>query len=75
MKWIYGGVMIIENRNNEIIIRIPANIDINISQDFIEYVHVKSILSGSSASQEDIEKISDEINKLWWEKNKTRFIK
>ncbi len=67
--------MLLERQNNEIVIRIPNNIDINVLQNFIDYLKVKTILSKSKASEESIENISSDINNSWWNKNKNKFIK
>lgn len=66
--------MKIERGNNEIRFTIPDNIvDIDEIQYFIDYVRFKEITSKSKATKADSEKIADEINKSWWEKNKSRF--
>lgn len=38
--------MLIERKNDEIIIRIPAMVNIDELQDFIEYVRYKELISG-----------------------------
>ncbi|MBI5417450.1 hypothetical protein HZA55_05830 [Candidatus Poribacteria bacterium] len=67
--------MIVKRQDNEIVIRIQERIDINVLQNFIDYLKTKSIISKSKASKENIENISKEINNSWWNKNKNRFIK
>ncbi len=66
--------MSIERINNEFLIKIPASIDMGILQQFLDYVQVKTISSQSSASDEEILKISEDINKNWWIKNKQHFV-
>lgn len=67
--------MILERQNNEIVIRIQERVDINVLQNFIDYLKIKSIISKSKASEDNIENISKEINSSWWNKNKSRLIK
>ena len=65
--------MIIERKKDQLVIRIPENIDPEGLQDFIDYLKVKTITAKSSAADREIEEISGGINKTWWEKNKDRF--
>ena len=67
--------MIIERTAKEVIIRIPASVNTDDLQDFIDYTRYKELTSKSNASQHDIDKLADEINKDWWADNRTRFIK
>ncbi|MEA5461343.1 hypothetical protein VB796_19925 [Arcicella sp. LKC2W] len=67
--------MSIERINNEFLIKIPSSVDIGILQQFLDYVRVKTIASQSTASDEDILGIADDINKNWWIENKQHFIK
>ena len=67
--------MIVERKNDELVIRIPEKVDPDGLQNFIDYLKVKTISAKSSATSREIEKISSEINKSWWEKNKDRFVK
>jgi four helix bundle protein len=66
--------MIIERIKNELVIRMPDNIDPEGIQDFIDYLKVKTITAKSSATKKEIERISTEINKSWWKRNKSRLI-
>jgi hypothetical protein len=67
--------MIIERTNNEILIRIPNTIDIDGIQRAINYIRYNELTLKSQAKQEDVDKLADEINKDWWEKNKNRLLK
>ena len=66
--------MSIERIDNEFLIKIPSSVDIGILQQFLDYVRVKTIASQSTASDEDILQIADNINKSWWIENKQHFI-
>lgn len=66
--------MRIERKNNEMRFTIPDNIvDLAEIQSFIDYIKSKELTSKSSANQSDANKIANEINKSWWEKNKSKF--
>lgn len=67
--------MTIERANNEIIIRIPDIVDPDKLQRLINYLIYQEATSKSEAVQEDVDQLSSEINKGWWEKNKSRFLK
>jgi hypothetical protein len=67
--------MIIERTDNEILIRIPNSVDIEGAQRIIDYIRYQEITSRSKATQEDVDKLADEVNKAWWGKNKDTFLK
>jgi hypothetical protein len=67
--------MEIERTNNQIIIRLPANVDTEGLQKFIDYLSYKEASSRSVAKQSDVDKLARESKKGWWEKNRARLIK
>lgn len=67
--------MIIERNNKEVIIRLPATVDTDDLQDFIDYARYKELTSKSIATQKDIDELAEKVNKDWWLKNRKRFIK
>ena len=67
--------MIIERTNKEILIRIPNTVDLEGAQRIIDYIRYQEVTSKSKAKQKDIDKLADDINKGWWEKNKDTFLK
>ena len=68
--------MTITSENNELIIRIPENLmGLSEIQELIDYLKFKSITSKSKAKANDAEKLADEINQSWWNKNKDKYIK
>ena len=67
--------MLIERKNNEIIIRIPAMVDTDDLQDFIDYVRYKELTSDINVPQDNINKLASDLNKNWWKENRKRFIK
>jgi hypothetical protein len=67
--------MLIERTNNEVIIRLPSNVDTEGVQRLVDYLIYKEATANSKAKQTDVDKLSKEIKKNWWKKNRTRFIK
>ena len=51
------------NSENDIIIRIPQNLYDENVQDFIDYIEYKKTVNKSEATQEDIDKLVEEIKK------------
>ncbi len=67
--------MKIEYLEKEIKITIPNGfIGMDEIQRLIDYYKFAEIASKSQATEDDINEISDEINKSWWDKNKHRFV-
>lgn len=65
--------MTIERTAQEIIIRLPANVDISGLQRMINYLTYKEAVSQSKATQADADALAKEAKAGWWEKNKHRF--
>jgi maltodextrin utilization protein YvdJ len=66
--------MIIENKDNEIIIRISANVNLVDIQKSLDFIRYKEILSKSKATAADAEALATEINTNWWNENKSKYI-
>ena len=60
--------MIIERTDKEILIRIPNTVDIEGAQRIIDYIRYQEITAKSRATQEDVDKLANEINRDWWNK-------
>ncbi len=68
--------MIIERvENNKIVITFSSNFDMFGIQRLIDYGRYLEATSKSKAKQSDIDKLADEVNESWWNKNKHRFSK
>ncbi len=67
--------MLIERINDEIVIRIPAMVDTDDLQDFINYVRYKELTFDINVPQDKIDKLASDLNKNWWKENRKRFIK
>ena len=65
--------MTIERIDNQIIITLPAAIDLEGVQRLINYLLYNEATKDSKAKQEDVTKLAREVNKQWWEENKHRF--
>jgi hypothetical protein len=66
--------MIIERNSKEVIIRLPASVNTDDLQDFIDYARYKELKSKSKVSREKIDELAAKINKDWWLKNRQRMI-
>lgn len=67
--------MLIERTANEVIIRLPASVDTTGLQRLVDYLTYKEATANSKASQEQVDKLADDVKKGWWKKNRKRFIK
>lgn len=67
--------MLIERTSNEIIIRLPSYVNTEGVQKLVDYLSYKEATAKSKAKQMDVDVLSDEVNKGWWEMNRSRFIK
>jgi hypothetical protein len=65
----------IERIDNQIIIKLPGNVDLEGVQRLVNYLLYKEATKDSVAKQQDVDELAREINKQWWEKNKNRFSK
>lgn len=67
--------MVLERTANEVIIRLPANINWEDLELMIRFIKYKQNVSKSEATQEEIDQLARDVNKQWWEENKHRFLK
>jgi aryl carrier-like protein len=69
-------LMLIERvANNQITISFSSGTDMFGIQRLIDYAKYLEATSKSKAKQSDVDKLADEINANWWNKNKHRFLK
>lgn len=66
--------MIIENRDNETIIRISANVNLEDIQKSLDFIRYKEILSKSKGTQADADSLAEKVNSDWWKENKSKYI-
>ena len=62
--------MIVERTNNEILVRLPANLDLTELQNILDYLEYKEATSKTKAKQEDVDELADVANKSMWNKTK-----
>lgn len=67
--------MTIERTNDEVIIRLPSNVDTTGLQNLVDYLTYLEATSGSEAKQVDVDALANDVQAGWWEKNRSRFIK
>jgi hypothetical protein len=67
--------MLIERTNKEVIIRIPAYVDIKGLQRLVDYLTYKEVTAKSKAKQADVDALAKEVKKGWWANNRSRLIK
>jgi hypothetical protein len=67
--------MVIERTDNEIIFRLPADIDTAGFQRIVNYLKYKEAIRKSQGTEEQANRLADESKKRWWAENKERFIK
>ena len=67
--------MIIERTKDEIIIRLPGNINIDELQQMTDWFQFKVITQKSKAKQTDVDSLAGQIKKGRWDKRKETLIK
>jgi hypothetical protein len=63
--------MVLERTKDEIVIRIPASVDLTELQNMLDYLRYKEIAEESVAKQTDAEELSRMVNGAMWRKVKT----
>lgn len=63
--------MILERTKNEILVRLPAYVDLTELQNMLDFLQYKELTAKSTAKQSDVDKLSKSINKSIWAKVKT----
>lgn len=66
--------MVIERNNNQIIIRIADSIKGRDLQALTDYVSYIEATAASEATQEQVDNLATETNRLWWSVNKDRLL-
>lgn len=57
--------MIIERTKSEVVIRIPANINTDDLQDFVNYIRYKELTSKFKVSQKEVDGLVSDVKKDW----------
>jgi len=67
--------MLVERTSKEVIIRLPASVDTEDLQDFLNYARYKELTANFKTEQNEVDKITNDINAKWWTKNRSKLIK
>jgi hypothetical protein len=67
--------MTVETINNEVVIRLPAFMNVEAIQRTIDLLSIKEASSRSEATQKEINLLANEANKGWWATNRKHYIK
>jgi hypothetical protein len=62
--------MILERTKDEILIRLPANINVSELQTMLDYLQYLELTANSSATETDVEGLAKSANKSMWQKVK-----
>ncbi len=66
--------MIIERTGNEVIIRLPGNINIADLQEMANYIRYKELTSKSKVTQKQVDELVKEVKKGRWAKTRKQLI-
>lgn len=67
--------MLVERTTKEVIIRLPASVDTEDLQDFLNYARYKELTSNFKVDQKEADRLANQINTKWWAKNRTKLVK
>jgi hypothetical protein len=67
--------MIIERTKDEIVIRLPGDINIDELQDLTDWLRYKEVTRKSRAKQSDVDNLVKKVKKGRWEKRKAELLK
>ena len=66
--------MLIERTSNEVIIRLPTTVDTTGLQRLVDYLTYKEATANSKATQEQVDKLSNDVKKGWWKKTRNVYL-
>lgn len=64
--------MILERTKDEILVRLPAYVDLSELQNMLDFLQYKELTAKSEAKRSDADQLSQEVNKSIWTKVKAR---
>jgi HAMP domain-containing protein len=67
--------MVIERTTDEFVIRFPLTADTEQMQDIMDYLRYKELTANRRIAQSEVDKLSREVNRRWWEQNADKFKK
>lgn len=60
--------MILERTKNEILVRLPANVDLTELQNMLDYLEYKEQTAKTKATQKKVDEITEKVNQNIWTK-------
>jgi hypothetical protein len=67
--------MLVERTRKEVIVRLPATVDTEDLQDFLNYARYKELTADFKTDQKEVDKLAEQINTKWWTKNRRKLVK
>lgn len=67
--------MELSRNKNKLVLEFDSEEDAEMVQKALDLYNYKRIIRKSKGTEKDIEELSNEIERDWWEENKHRFIK
>ena len=67
--------MTVERTDKEIIIRLPASVDAEDLQEFLDLARYKELTKGYKVAQRTVDALAAEVNRNWYAKNRKRLVK
>ena len=67
--------MVIEQQNQDLVIRVSRPIDIRSAQKVVDYFSLMESISKNQGTEEQATELAREVYKDWWTKNRSLFIK
>ena len=67
--------MVVERTSKEIIIRLPATVDTEDLQDFLNFARYKELTTDFKIDQKEVNQLAEESNAKWWNKNRSKLLK
>ena len=64
--------MILERTKDEIVVRLPANVDLTELQNMLDFLRYKELTTQSKANQTDVDELAGFVNKSIWNNVKVR---
>jgi hypothetical protein len=64
--------MILERTNKEILVRLPANVDLTELQNMLDYLEYKEQTAKTKATQKKVDELSEKVNQNIWTKFKAQ---
>lgn len=67
--------MVIERQNQDIVFRLNGSLDIRAAQKLVDYFNLMESIAKNQGTEEQAAELAREVDKAWWAKNRSRFIK